>query len=738
MRFVLFICLMSVLGGAKATSEKIGEQGRESAQKSRQILIQMAHYPRIRAGIKAIISDAQIPAASRSDRAMQHVLEQKNIIFPPANPLLPDQERQYLTECLRLYDLELIAYRVSQYPTMNNVDHQKQVRDYLGPIISKQFFIDNNEDHMLPLGYVVQETSKILKSCVDMLPERDPQLVNVVAITMVRSFVKYLEELSAVNTPMNRDAWRILRLIPNETMFMPENHAGIYKYMKLAIEGLDLRNKELRMGAYGVLGRIALAGLKDQTCDNVLSAYNHITAYNIYVFNSKNFRNVPYGFTYLLNVFLNNHLYDIAADKKKWAPFLFKAFSGFKPYYGTAENFDAQYVEFESSIGSELIEEMNHQKQLFLQNYDQFKKDIIDVGFKLAKKNNKRLNTYSSKGAIQRHINQEYEDTRNTIIRLLKDYKSDDSSGDSGSEAESETDSAEELISFGRQNIAQKARIKLEQQAQQKIAIYDAMLTDLRSILGVQLYLNEDLKPLRELMENTNRLIGAIKDKGSFDVTLNDELSEAYEKFSKLYKVQIELHQKAMKEQATGSAPLGDEISANVLSPVNHKAEIMQKIKDDETTGKAKLERAEKLKAEKMASRADKQEAYKQMEEKSKNSSGNSSETSSEDHTPDSSLNRIAGFKNKQTKNIYDTQTDQWNGKAVRLLNLLSQATSIHELSQMDLGDAHLEKLQLKLVKIGEVFCETWSLRINDKYRLTFIWNGETHKSHKVWIGDYH
>lgn len=103
-------------------------------------------------------------------------------------------------------------------------------------------------------------------------------------------------------------------------------------------------------------------------------------------------------------------------------------------------------------------------------------------------------------------------------------------------------------------------------------------------------------------------------------------------------------------------------------------------------------------------------------------------------------LESIQSFQDKATENIFTSQSDQYAGKAVFLLNLINRSKSITEIRSQITHGQNLEPLvgqALKLKDVKNPF-QQYSLRVNDQYRITFYWDKVGKKAHHVWFGDYH
>lgn len=594
----------------------------------------------------------------------------------------------------------------------------------------------NKREFELSREYVVQNLVHIFIE-MGTLDDKGDHLKAMFWGKLVQGLNYYLETDKELYRRGNAYLWGIAELVPPSVIFQTAFYVHNEAFFGHLIRGLDLKDQEIQDRAHDVLGAIALFGLKDNTYKNVVQTCNIVNRYNTFLVKSQPPQKD--GFTIMLSSFLRSHLYDLAEKKDDvFISTMLDSFMLFTPEKTTETNFGTQFDSF-GNVAFHLLKAMQDQQKSFFEKYEQFKPQIIQKKLDQSEKYKKKLKKVRGakklgKREMQRTSEEFYESNRQAYVKILTTFLEDETS-DSSLVSDSSAASKEEGAGDTRQKIAQKAKQKLRTQTQLKIKDYEGKVQELKSTFGDEWLLNKDLKTLKELKENTDQHIAAFTQKESFDAVINDQFLESYEKFTKAFHDQMDAFNKALKEKLA----VAPEAEMMAVPAVNFKSEVMQKIKDDQIAEKLKAEKAEELKAEKMASRSDKQEAYKQMEEKSKSSSEKSDDNlSSEEHSPDLSLNKIAGFKNKQTKNMFDSQTDPWKGKAVNLLNCINQANSIHELSQMDLGDAHLEKLQVKLVNIGNTMCETYSLRINEKYRITFIWNGQTGKAHKVWIGDYH
>ena len=91
----------------------------------------------------------------------------------------------------------------------------------------------------------------------------------------------------------------------------------------------------------------------------------------------------------------------------------------------------------------------------------------------------------------------------------------------------------------------------------------------------------------------------------------------------------------------------------------------------------------------------------------------------------------ISSFKDKDTQTLYETGVNRRFGGvarvALRKLDMIAAATMVETL-RVPPGN-HLEKLAGR--RKGQ-----WSVRINDKWRICFEWNGTN--AENVEICDYH
>jgi TPR repeat protein/plasmid maintenance system killer protein len=235
--------------------------------------------------------------------------------------------------------------------------------------------------------------------------------------------------------------------------------------------------------------------------------------------------------------------------------------------------------------------------------------------------------------------------------------------------------------------------------------------------------LQEDLGRLQTLHQETIAF-------ATYSQTLKDKFLKTHRKIQALIAMEPSM--------SPANPPLMIELNTQPVSSspdkTNMKSEVLQLLEEREAL-KSKKEIESTLKKEERAQaratkRADYVEAHTpQIEEPTLPS------------LPEPvRLDSIESFQDKTTENIFTSQSDQYAGKAVFLLNLINRSKSITEIRSQITHGQNLEPLIGHALKVKGVKnpLQQYSLRVNDKYRITFYWDKVGKKAHHVWFGDYH
>ena len=88
----------------------------------------------------------------------------------------------------------------------------------------------------------------------------------------------------------------------------------------------------------------------------------------------------------------------------------------------------------------------------------------------------------------------------------------------------------------------------------------------------------------------------------------------------------------------------------------------------------------------------------------------------------------ITSWKNKDAKEVFEGRAPRTIPADIlkRARRVLAQLNAASVLTDMAVAPGN------HLHKVGEV----WAVRVNDQYRVTFVWGAEGPE--EVWLGDYH